>query len=363
MTEDKSSLIAELEVGVTYASLMSAVSLFFTGILISQYHSFDTTIKVPIIYLIISTFSFIFAATIYSNAGSELTLNRIKSVEKHMIYSKNIVELLGLYLFVLATPLVIGAVTKDSFLRTTTIIVAIVGFVLYSQSKFSVLEKELTRTEKRLLSLSITILALLLYFTQSAGIYSTLFMYVTVAVLLLAILLAFTAIFCLRSKQYIPIKIREFEVSDAEKLSKIINANIAKVKNAPFPVTVLDSLREKSSTEEIKSLASRHKVFVAEFNNLVVGMGCLDGNKLSSVFSDPGLHRKGVGTALVSYAEADVSRSGYHEIDVTANLLNLAFYKKLDFKQVKDIESKDGNHKFEMHKNLYDFMAQQVSNS
>jgi hypothetical protein len=36
MQVDKSTFIAELEVGASYASLMSATSLFFTGILISS---------------------------------------------------------------------------------------------------------------------------------------------------------------------------------------------------------------------------------------------------------------------------------------------------------------------------------------
>src|SRR5687768_8591701 len=127
---DKDGLTAEVSVGVTFAGLMSAASLFFTGILVAQYSSFDSSIKVPLIFLIVSTFSFIFAATIYSNAGTEITLNRLKLVEKYMVYAKNMVEFLGLYLFVLATPLVVGAVTEDNFLRAVTIIVALTGTAL-----------------------------------------------------------------------------------------------------------------------------------------------------------------------------------------------------------------------------------------
>lgn len=55
--------------GITFASFMSAVSLFFTGILVSQFHSFDITIKVPLLFLIISTFSFALLAK-YSDGSS-----------------------------------------------------------------------------------------------------------------------------------------------------------------------------------------------------------------------------------------------------------------------------------------------------
>ena len=143
---DKHGLTQEVSVGVTYASLMSAVSLFFTGVLISQYDAFDASIKVPLVFLIISTFSFIFAATIFSNAATELTLNKLYSVKRYMVYAKNIDELLGLYLFILATPMVLGAVTQDGFLRVVTIVVALTAFGLYSQSRFSILDDELTRT-------------------------------------------------------------------------------------------------------------------------------------------------------------------------------------------------------------------------
>src|SRR5581483_9186734 len=104
--KDKESLRAEIITGVTFATFMGAVSLFFTGLLIAQYTTFDKTIRVPVLFLIISTFSYIFSAAIYSNAGTEVTADDISKVRKYLIYANNIFEFLGLYLFILATPLV-----------------------------------------------------------------------------------------------------------------------------------------------------------------------------------------------------------------------------------------------------------------
>lgn len=197
-------LSSEVQVGVTFASFMSAVALFFTGLLIAQFKSFDITIKIPLLFLIISTFSFIFSASIYSNAGVEITAHRFGAVQKYLSYANNILEFLGLYLFILATPLVIGAVTKDAFLRLASIVIALVGLTLYSQSDFSILHKELhDRKAKLIITLLIVILGFLLYFSQHLTQTSKYFGYDYVASALLILMVGITYYFCQRSKQYI----------------------------------------------------------------------------------------------------------------------------------------------------------------
>lgn len=325
MVDKKSSLGSELILGVTYASLMSAVSLFFVGILISQYRTFDASIKVPVIFLIISTFSFIFSATVYSNAGNEITLNKFETVERHLVYAKNIVEVLGLYLFVLATPLVIGAVTGDGFLRTSIIVVALASFVLYSQSRFSTLEKEASRIEKRLISATIFFIALVIYATQSGHSHNASFVYSAVSVVLILFLIALTAIFCTNSKQYVPIEIRPYDHDDVEPLSKIIRENLHRVK---------DQVDHKiSSPETIKKLTKDNDVFVAEFSGKVVGMVCISSNNLSHIFTDHTVHRKGVGRTLVHYAEDRATEGGFTELKVRAVASEYPFYKRLGFRE------------------------------
>lgn len=327
MQDKKASLGSELILGVTYASLMSAVSLFFTGILISQYRTFDSSIKVPIIFLIISTFSFIFSATIYSNAGNEITLNKLATVEKHLIYAKNVVEILGLYLFIFATPLVIGAVTRDSFVRSSTVVVALVGFALYSQSRFSTLEKEVTRPEKRLVSTFIFVFALTIYLAQSSHTYEASFIYSGVSVLLILFLAGLTTVFCTNSKQYTPIKVRAFESEDAEPLAKIMKDNLLRARGK------VD--QDESPLRTIRDLAKKGDVLVAEFNNRVVGMLCLHDNVLSYVVADHTIHRKGVGTALVQSAEEKILESGFSVAEVEANAVDHSFYARLGFQEVE----------------------------
>lgn len=201
--QDKENLRSEIITGVTFATFMGAVSLFFTGLLIAQYNTFDKTIRIPVLFLIISTFSYIFSAAIYSNAGTEVTAGHTSKVGKYLIYANNIFEFLGLYLFIIATPLVIGAVTKDSFLRIATAIVALSGLALYSSSDFSVMHKELKSPSiKHSLTTLLVALTVLLDFSQYFEQRYKFLNYDYLATALLIIITIITVIFCRNSKQY-----------------------------------------------------------------------------------------------------------------------------------------------------------------
>lgn len=163
---DKATTVGEIQAQVTLAGFLGTVSLFFTGILISQIGNFSSTIKVPILYLIIATFSFIFSASIYANAAGELARHDNKKVHKYLVIANNISEFLGLYLFVIATPLVINAITYDSFLRISIPAIAIVGLFLYSQSPFSILHREVFGAKKMLISLIFVLFAFLVDVSQ-----------------------------------------------------------------------------------------------------------------------------------------------------------------------------------------------------
>jgi hypothetical protein len=301
---NKEGLYREIDVGVTFASLMSATSLFFTGIIIGQYKSFDPSVRVPLIFLIISTCSFIFSATIFSHAGTEVTLDRAKVVEKYITYAKNIEEFLGLYLLMLAIPMVIGAVTKDSFLRFTTSIIALTGITLYSQSTFSSLQKELSVTKKQFLTLLILALSLILYVSQSLVAKNASFVYLVTAILLLAVMILTTVNFSLRSKQYKTIIINEFSENDAQYLSKIILKNIKKYKSSRYSQEAVSAFRDLSSTDEIVALSKTKQIVTATYDHKIVGFVCLERSEISNLFTDPEVHQKGVGRALIDYTES-----------------------------------------------------------
>ncbi len=333
---DKDGLTNEVSVGVTYSALMSAVALFFAGVLISKYNDFDQTIKVPLIFLIVSTFSFIFSATIYTNAGTEITLNKLRVVEKYMVYGKNLMELLGLYPFILATPMVIGAITQDSFLRTATIIVAITGFALYSQSKFSILDKELRRHEKRTVTVIIVILSLSLYYFQTASLAGARAVYSFLSVVLMGLIVGLAYQFSVKSKQYKPVYFREFTEGDAGKLASIVRLNLSRGRAKKLDSDITSIVTKRFSADNIGRMAAESQIFVAEFNDRLAGFAVLSGNELQGVFTDPDLQRKSIGRLLVNHIESIVESHGDKQIVAQASLLDHGFYTRLGYKSSPD---------------------------
>jgi hypothetical protein len=204
---DKASTVGEIQAQVTWSGFLGTVSLFFTGILISQIHSFSDSIKVPVLYLIVATFSFIFSASIYANAAGELTRHSTRKVHQYIVIANNISEFLGLYLFVIATPLVINAITQDNFLRVTIPLVAIISLVLYSQSPFSILHREVFGAKKLLISLVFLLLAISVDVSQLN--YMSNFNFY--AFMLLAFSGFLAVFFCLRTNQLKDVDLEKIE--------------------------------------------------------------------------------------------------------------------------------------------------------
>ena len=180
-------LSSEVSVGVSFTAFMTAVTIFFVGLLITKFESFDLSIKIPILFLIISTFGFLYSTLIYANASGTLSKMLIKNFDKNMLIGDVLSEYLGVYFLVLAVPLVINVITTDSFLRIATLIVALGGLLIYHISGFSLMDRHFKRKHYWYLFL-IIILEITLFYTQ---IYDLIY-FVPLAVVLIIIILLLT---------------------------------------------------------------------------------------------------------------------------------------------------------------------------
>lgn len=168
----------QLSTYVSFTSVMIAVCVFFVGFLLASFHSYDTSIKVPISFLIIALFSFLYSTLIYTGASAEVTLQNHKKFLRATFLGDAISEYLGVYLLVCSIPLTINAITTDSFLRGVTLISAAIGLIVYQTSHISMVEVHFPR--RYLVMSLIAVLLLLLiavgqmfnfHFTLSASIF------------------------------------------------------------------------------------------------------------------------------------------------------------------------------------------------
>ncbi len=188
MAVTKTALQTESQTALGLTSFLGGAALFFTGILIAQINNFSSTIKVPIAYLIISTFAFIFASIIYANVSGQIRMNRLGVVKRSILVANSLSEFLGIYLFIIAIPMVLSAITSDLVLRYIVDVAAIISLVLYTHSSFSIFRRSFTARSGYYFSGSLIAAMLVLYGIQ--GVNNTL--YVGSSVFLILVLLAAT---------------------------------------------------------------------------------------------------------------------------------------------------------------------------
>lgn len=160
---------SEIDIDVNVTSFMMTVATFFTGFLISSYDSFDKSVRMPVLFLIVSTLSFLFSNIIFANASGEIRAGNTDKANKHAAAGNIISEFLGIYLLVISLPLAINAITGDIFLRISVFTISAVAIFAYSMSTFSIIKRYVFKTFQRLLYSLVFIVFWAICFSTQAG--------------------------------------------------------------------------------------------------------------------------------------------------------------------------------------------------
>ncbi len=166
----------DIQSNVAFTTFMTAITLFFVGLIITQYDSFNFTIKIPILFLIIATGAFLVSTLIYSNAGGEVSHGRTKNYEKFLFLGNLLSEFFGVYFLMFSIPLTIIATTTDLFLRASTISVISIVFLVYHFSRFSIMERYIKNSYIH--ALILVIMLIIISFLQSLK--SGIFIYLSI---------------------------------------------------------------------------------------------------------------------------------------------------------------------------------------
>jgi hypothetical protein len=181
--ENAQNYLSQVQTDVGFTSFMVAAVIFFNGFLITRFDSYNILIKIPVSFLIVSTFGFLLACLILANTADEINKNNFKKAESHFFYGYIISEYIGVYLLILSIPLVINIVTSDLFLRILTISASSLGLIVYQFSHFSIVETHFKKSYN-LISSIVILLGILLFLTSLIGKY-----YVLMAILTLSFLI------------------------------------------------------------------------------------------------------------------------------------------------------------------------------
>jgi len=187
--EDLGLIQDEIQTSVSFTSFFTAVTLFFVGLLITQYKSFDPSVSMPILFLILSTFGFLYSTLIFANASGKIARFEEKDIRKDMGLGNSLSEYFGVYLLVLSIPLVINVITEDYFLRIATIIAALGGLSIYHFAGFSIMGRSFKKTHYIFLLLLVA-LEVMMYLFQ----FNNIFYFTSTAVVLILLLIVISAL-------------------------------------------------------------------------------------------------------------------------------------------------------------------------
>jgi len=167
---EKSQHLDLISIDVGLLSFMTAVTIFINGLLLTRFDSYDTLIKVPISFLILSMLGFLFSSLIIANTGENIIDNKVNENKKHLLYGYAISEYIGVYLFVLSIPLAVNVITSDLYLRIVTILGTLFGLSVYQFMGFSILERHFPKTHK-IFAILVILFGLILFTTQLCNFY------------------------------------------------------------------------------------------------------------------------------------------------------------------------------------------------
>ncbi|SRR5258708_14239072 len=130
-------------VSVAFSSTFTTALSIFTSIMLYTYHTSNTpSIDIPILFLIISTFGFLYATMVYSLNSGHLIRNDLSKFMGGKLLGGILSEYLGVYFLLLAIPLIINLISSsDYFLKIATTIIDLGGLIVYHASGFSIMQR------------------------------------------------------------------------------------------------------------------------------------------------------------------------------------------------------------------------------
>jgi N-acetylglutamate synthase-like GNAT family acetyltransferase len=147
-------------------------------------------------------------------------------------------------------------------------------------------------------------------------------------------------------------RIRQFRKDDARQVSNIIRKCLKEVNSKYYPKKVIVYMCNFFSPSKLLEHSKNRTIFVAVENNKIVGTASLKESTILTVFVDPTIHKKGIGTKLMDKIETLAKKKGYKTAELQASLNSSEFYKKRGYKNVKKVYSEGFGHSIKMKKKL-----------
>lgn len=149
--EDKDSknpllFMNEASISVMLTSFMTAVVIFFIGLLLTGEPELQMRLRVPLVLLFFSAFGFLYSTLVYANASGEIARLKKNKFDRQMTIGNILSEFFGVYCLVFAVPIVVLGYSPDKILSFFVLIISLFSFLIYHLMGYSILQRYLKRS-------------------------------------------------------------------------------------------------------------------------------------------------------------------------------------------------------------------------
>jgi putative acetyltransferase len=147
--------------------------------------------------------------------------------------------------------------------------------------------------------------------------------------------------------------IRPATPADVPALSDLIRRTVRLSNAGDYTAGVVALISANYAPDKVAQRLAERDVFVCLDGPRIVGTIGLGGDRLRSLFVEPGLQGKGVGARLVAHLEVHARKAGVAELHLSSSITARGFYERLGYRLIRFDAREDGS-TFLMSKTLTD---------
>jgi putative acetyltransferase len=127
--------------------------------------------------------------------------------------------------------------------------------------------------------------------------------------------------------------IRLIEERDLQGVSALIQNTLLVSNLADYDLEIIGNLLAAFSTEQIRALAGKRRIYILEKDGVLLGTIGLENDRVYNFFVSPDRQGSGIGGELLDFVESQARIEGWRNLTVDSSLTAVSFYKSKGYRR------------------------------
>lgn len=132
--------------------------------------------------------------------------------------------------------------------------------------------------------------------------------------------------------------IRRFNKEDAPRVSELICSALDINNSKDYGQDVLLNMKKEYTPANLWKISQSRSFLVMEIEDVIVGVGGIEGNHISCVFVHPDSQGKGVGRRIMNELESIAKKNNYAFVCLHSSLTAKSFYAEISYSEEKHLD-------------------------